>query len=156
MFATDVHRIISMRNFKDDKNARNLTRVFEDLDSFNYESKYSVWMSLFVSYFTVTERAQHTTNRKKTPVNYENNLINLTTHKLQMLTKKHAANTVIYLVVLWAFAVRFFICLHCEHLQQLLFNWWRYFLDLLALFLFACFLKLQRVELSRPPYLLHT
>ncbi len=42
MFATDVHRIISMRNFKYDKNARNLTRVFEDLDGFNYESKHSV------------------------------------------------------------------------------------------------------------------
>ncbi len=54
-------------------------------------------------------------------------------------TKKRAANENLYLVVLWAFAVRFFICLCCEHLQHLLSNWWRCFLDLLVLFLFACF-----------------
>ncbi len=52
-------------------------------------------------------------------------------------TKKRAANKK-YLVVLWAFAVGFFICLCCEHFHHLLSNWWRYFLDLLALFLFAC------------------
>ncbi len=42
-----------------------------------------------------------------------------------------------YLVVLWVFAVHFFIWLCCEHLQHLLSNWWRCFLDLLELFLFA-------------------
>ncbi len=65
----------------------------------------------------------------------------MTTHTLQMLTtqpkKKRAANKM-YLVVLWAFAVCFFICLCCEHLHHLLSNWWKCFLDLLVLFLFAC------------------
>ncbi len=50
-------------------------------------------------------------------------------------TKKRTANN-IYLFVLWAFAVCFFICLCCEHLHHLLSNWC--FLDLLVLFLFAC------------------
>ncbi|XP_077089471.1 complement factor B [Siphateles boraxobius] len=39
MFATDVHRIISMRNFKSIKDADKLTKVFEDLDNFKYEDK---------------------------------------------------------------------------------------------------------------------
>ncbi len=43
----------------------------------------------------------------------------------------------LYLFVLWVFAVRFFICLCCEYLPHLLSNWWRCFLDLLVLFLFA-------------------
>ncbi len=34
--------------------------------------------------------------------------------------------------------IQFFICLCCEHLQHLLSNWWRCFLDLLVLFLFVC------------------
>ncbi len=84
-----------------------------------------------------------------------NNFINLITHTLQMLktqpnkethckysqhnqTKKCETNTIHCLVVLWAFAVCFFICLCCEHLQHLLSNWWRCFLDLLVVFLFAC------------------
>ncbi len=41
-------------------------------------------------------------------------------------------------VVLCAFSVCFFICLCCEHLHHLLSNWWKYFLNLLVLFLFAC------------------
>ncbi len=65
----------------------------------------------------------------------------MTTHTLQMLTtqpkKKRAANKM-YLVVLWAFAACFFICLCCEHLHHLLSKWWKCFLDLLVLFLFAC------------------
>ncbi len=52
--------------------------------------------------------------------------------------KKHAANNILYLVVLWSFAVRFFIRLCCEHLHSLLSNWRRCFLDLLVLFLFPC------------------
>ncbi len=102
----------------------------------------------------MAERAQCTANRKKTPANYENNFVNFTTHALQMLTtqpnkethckysqhnqtKKRTANKILYLVVLWAFSVQFFIWLCCEHLQHLLSNWWRCFLDLLVLFLFA-------------------
>ncbi len=42
-----------------------------------------------------------------------------------------------YLVVLWAFAACFFICLCCEHFHHLLSKWWKCFLDLLVLFLFA-------------------
>ncbi len=34
--------------------------------------------------------------------------------------------------------IKLFIWLCCEHLQHLLSNWWRCFLDLLVLFLFAC------------------
>ncbi len=40
--------------------------------------------------------------------------------------------------MLWAFAACFFICLCCEHLHHLLSKWWKCFLDLLPLFLFAC------------------
>ncbi len=36
-----------------------------------------------------------------------------------------------------ALQIKLFICLCCEHLQHLLSNWWRGFLDLLVLFLFA-------------------
>ncbi len=36
-----------------------------------------------------------------------------------------------------ALQIQFFIWLCCEHLQHLLSNWWRCFLDLLVLFLFA-------------------
>ncbi len=39
---------------------------------------------------------------------------------------------------LWAFAVCIFICLCCEHLHHLMSKWWKCFLDLLVLFLFAC------------------
>ncbi len=67
----------------------------------------------------------------------------MTTHTLQMLTtqpkKKRAANK-IYLVVLWAFvpsAVK----------MMKMFSW---FADTFSICM--CFLKLQRVELSRPPY----
>ncbi len=40
----------------------------------------------------------------------------------------------------------------CEHLHHLLSNWWKCFLDLLVR---LCFLKLQRIELSRPPLETH-
>ncbi len=90
----------------------------------------------------MAERAQHAANRKK------HLQIKKTTSSILQSTrckcsqhnqkKKRAANKMIYLFVLWAFAVCFFICLCCEHLQHLLSNWWRCFLDLLVLFLFAC------------------
>uniref|UniRef100_A0A8C1BA27 C3/C5 convertase n=1 Tax=Cyprinus carpio carpio TaxID=630221 RepID=A0A8C1BA27_CYPCA len=37
MFATDVTRITSMRDFKNNEDARNLMNIFKDLDDFNYE-----------------------------------------------------------------------------------------------------------------------
>ncbi|KAK7143658.1 hypothetical protein R3I93_014731 [Phoxinus phoxinus] len=39
MFATDVHPIITMKNFKSIKDKDKITKVFEDLDNFNYEDK---------------------------------------------------------------------------------------------------------------------
>ncbi len=61
---------------------------------------------------------------------------------LQMLTtqpkKRNALQNKMYFVVLWAFAVCFFICLCSEHFHHLLSKWWKYFLDLLVLFLFGC------------------
>ncbi len=106
--------------------------------------------------------AQHAANRKKTPANKKKDFLNLTSHTLQILTtqpkKKHLQikkTTVVNLtthtlqmlttqlkkkraahqVYVWAFAVCFFICLCCDHLLS---NWWKCFLDLLVLFLFAC------------------
>ncbi len=66
----------------------------------------------------------------------QTNLSALQMHTTQPKNKR-AANQ-IYLVVLWAFAVCFFTCLCCERLRHLLLNWWKLFLDLLVLFLFAC------------------
>jgi len=40
MFASEVHRIISMRDFKTIKDEDKFEKVFEDLDNFNYEGKY--------------------------------------------------------------------------------------------------------------------
>jgi len=83
--------------------------------------------------------------------------------------------SLVYLVALWVFAMRFGIWLLYEYLQHIsvfgcvvsihstlmylvalwvfaahvLLNWWRCF----QIFLFVCFLQLQRVELSQPPYL---
>ncbi|XP_048021307.1 complement factor B-like [Megalobrama amblycephala] len=39
VFAMDVTRIISMMDFKKNKDARNLTQVFENLDSFTYDDR---------------------------------------------------------------------------------------------------------------------
>ncbi|XP_039549516.1 complement factor B [Pimephales promelas] len=39
MFASEVHRIISMRDFKTIKDEDKFEKVFEDLDNFNYEDK---------------------------------------------------------------------------------------------------------------------
>ncbi len=77
---------------------------------------------------------------EKAAANQENIFISLTTRAANAHNqiKKHTANKILCLVVLWAFAVCFFICLCCEHLQHVLSNWWRCFLDLLLLFLFAC------------------
>ncbi len=46
MFDIDVTRIISLRDFKSNEFARNLTKIFEDLDNFNYDGKHSVCMAL--------------------------------------------------------------------------------------------------------------
>ncbi len=90
---------------------------------------------------TAQPKKKRAANRKKRLQIKKTTFVNLTTHTLQMLTtqpkKKRAANKM-YLVVLWAFAVCFFICLCCEHFHHLLSNWWKCFLDLLVLFLFAC------------------
>ncbi len=87
------------------------------------------------------QRKKRAANRKKHLQIKKTTFVILTMHTLQMLKtqpkKKRAANKM-YLVVLWAFAVCFFICLYGEHLHHLLSNWWKYFLDLLVLFLFAC------------------
>ncbi|KAK9955548.1 hypothetical protein ABG768_015412 [Culter alburnus] len=39
MFATDVTRIISLKDFKSNKNEKNLKEVLKDLDNFSYENK---------------------------------------------------------------------------------------------------------------------
>ncbi len=88
----------------------------------------------------------------------------MTTHALQMLlpqpnkethcrysqhnqTNKRTANKILYLVVLWVFAVRFFVCVVsiCRTCCQT---------DEDVFLICMCFLKLQCVELSRPPYIL--
>ncbi len=79
----------------------------------------------------------HNTTKKRNALQIENTFVNLTTHMLQTQPKKKRAANKMYLVVLWAFAVCFFICLCCEHLHHLLSKWWKCFLDLLVLFLFA-------------------
>ncbi len=55
-------------------------------------------------------------------------------------TKKRAANKILYLVVLWAFAAP------AVKLMKM-FSWFAG-----AFSIGMCFLKLQRAELSRPPY----
>nr|XP_021324426.1 complement factor B isoform X1 [Danio rerio] len=39
MFATDVDQIVKMRDFKTNEKARNISKIFEDLDNFNYDKK---------------------------------------------------------------------------------------------------------------------
>lgn len=56
MFATDVDQIVKMRDFKTNKEARNISKVFEDLDKFNYDSKYSDCMSYCVHWSTATKQ----------------------------------------------------------------------------------------------------
>ncbi len=100
--------------------------------------------------FTVAERAQRAAtsentcklrkqlsqkkffSKKRNALQIENTFVNLTTHMLQTQPKQKRAANKMYLVVLWAFAVCFFICLCCEHLHHLLSKWWKFF------FLFAC------------------
>ncbi len=88
---------------------------------------------------TVAERAQRAANRKNTCKlrKHFRQFDNAHAVKAHNTLKKRAANKM-YVVVLWAFAVCFFICLCCEHLHHLLSKWWKCFLDLLVLFLFAC------------------
>ncbi len=101
----------------------------------------SIWQHARCKCSQHNQKKKRAANRKQRLQIKKTTFIHLTTHTLLMLTtqpkKKRAANKM-YLVVLWAFAVCFFICLCCEHLHHLLSNWWRCFLDLLVLFLFAC------------------
>ncbi len=102
---------------------------------------------------TVAKRAQRAENREKHLQIKKTAFVNLTTHTLQMLTtqpKKEPrckanvfscvvsiCSVFLYVFVLWAFAVCFFICLCCEHLHHLLSNWWRWFLDFFYLHVFS-------------------
>ncbi len=99
----------------------------------------------FLNLTTHTLQMLPTQPKKKRAVNRKEHLqIKKTTcsiwqHMLQNAhnttkKKKHAANKM-YLVVLWAFAVCFFICLCCEHFHHVLY-WWKCFLDLLVLHVF--------------------
>ncbi len=101
----------------------------------------------------------HNSTKKRNALQIEKNTCklrktfdNLTTHMLQMLTtqpkKKRTANKM-YLVVLWAFAVYFFIWAFAPSAVKMMkmFSWFAG-----AFSICMCFLKLQRVELSRPPY----
>ncbi len=85
---------------------------------------------------TVDERAQRDANRKK------HLQIKKTTSKCSQHNqiKKHTANQILYLVVLWAFAAPAVTLLK-------MFSWFAG-----AFSICMCFLKMQRVELSRPPY----
>ncbi len=56
-------------------------------------------------------------------------------HQLDNTCTANAHNTTKQRNVL---QIKLFICLCCEHLHHLLSNWWKCFLDLLVLFLFAC------------------
>ncbi len=88
----------------------------------------------------------HNTTKKRNTLQIEKNTCKLRKHFRQFdnaqaanvhnTTKKETCCK--YLVVLWAFAVCFFICLCCDHLHHLLSKWRKCFLDMLVLFLFAC------------------
>ncbi len=77
---------------------------------------------------TVTERAQRAANRKNTCKLRK---------QLPQFYNAHAANAHNTTKQRNALQIKC-IWLYCEHLQHLLSNWWRCFLDLLVLFLFAC------------------
>ncbi len=82
------------------------------------------------------------------------NLINLTTHTLQMLTtqpKKKCAANKMYSVVLWEFAMFLYLFVLWAFVSSAvkmmkMFSWFAG-----AFSICMCFLKLQLVELSRPP-----
>ncbi len=65
---------------------------------------------------------------EKAPANQENIFISLTAGAA------NAHNTTKLRIL---FAARFFVWLCCEHLQRMLSNWWRCFLNLQVFFLFA-------------------
>ncbi|KAF4098468.1 hypothetical protein G5714_020498 [Onychostoma macrolepis] len=59
MFATDVAQIVSMRNFKYGENARNLTKVFEDLDNFTFDKRgEKTGTNIAKAYSTILESMQ--------------------------------------------------------------------------------------------------
>ncbi len=94
--------------------------------------------------FTVAKRAQRAANRKNTcklrkqlPQFY-----NAHTANAHNTTKKETAANKLYLLVLWAFAPSAVKMMN-------MFSWFAG-----AFSICMCFLKLQRVELSRPPYIL--
>ncbi len=90
----------------------------------------SIWQHARCKCSQHNQKKKRAANRKQRLQIKKTTFINLTTHTLLMLTtqpkKKRAANEM-YLVVLWAFAVCFSICLCCGHLHHLLSNWWRCF-----------------------------
>ncbi len=73
---------------------------------------------------TVAERAQRAANRKNT-CKLRKQLHQFDNTTLQMLNTTKQRN---------ALQIKLFIWLSCEHLQHLLSNWWRCFLDFLVLF----------------------
>ncbi len=97
-----------------------------------------IMWGLYSEFPTVAERAQRAANRKnacKKLHQFDNthaaNAHNTTkqTKALQVLTTQPQPQPL---------QIKSFIWLCCEHLQHLLSNWWRCFLDFLVLFLFAC------------------
>ncbi len=77
----------------------------------------------------MAERAQRAANRKNTCK------LRKQLHQFYNTCTANAPNTTKQRKAL---QIKFFIRLCCEHLQHMLSNWWRCFLDLLVLFLFAC------------------
>ncbi len=116
----------------------------------NQENNLSIWQHSRCKCSQHKQIKKRTANRKKAPANQENNL-SIWQHTLQMLTtqtnkqrnalqieKKHQQRIL--------FTARFFVCLCCEHLQRMCCKTEVVFL------ICRCFLYLQHVELSRPPY----
>ncbi len=107
-------------------------------------------------FVTVAERAQCAVNRKNTCKlrQFDNMLCKCSQHNQ---IKKCIANTHHTTKQRNVLQIKFFIWLCCEHLQSVslfgcvkMFSWFAG-----AFSICMCFLKLQRVELSRPPYFVH-
>ncbi len=93
-----------------------------------YLNMHVIWDVLHYShYYGMAERAQRAANRKHLH-QFDSRCCKRSQHKQR---KNVICSVFLYLVVLWALAVR------------VLSNWW------------SGFLNLQRIELSQPPYIMH-
>ncbi len=113
-----------------------------------------VKISIFIKAQRATNRKNTCKLRKQLPQFYNAHASNITTQpkkkrvanrknacKLRTFVNAHAVNAHNTTKKLCREHLQcvYFIGLCCEHLHHLLSNWWKYFLDLLVLFLFASF-----------------